>query len=243
MLGFVKITLRIAAAALLTALTPACAIAMPGQAKSNPALHSLGAVYGPGVFAMYRGKMYGYETRLIATLPFVCCLFGGMAGWSHAEDGAALAIRAGVVQTHSDRPTVDAPILFTVTSGRAGLIIFKDWNSWGYFERSFTAFVDGDRSKTFTIQKRPRGWRGNFPATLTLERGASLETVIDVCDGTWFADPATRGNPDSPVTLVPSFRIEPTPESTHVWTGHVTGAPIDVYLSRHCRKRLAESMP
>lgn len=49
MLGFVKMTLRIAAAALLAVLTPSLAVALPGQsvaaftpwAKSNTALHGL----------------------------------------------------------------------------------------------------------------------------------------------------------------------------------------------------------
>jgi hypothetical protein len=179
---------------------------------------------------------------LLTFILFAANLLGGATGGPHADAGSAPVISARVLHNDAGRPVADSPILFTVTSNRDGLTIYKDWNSWGYYDRFFTVFVRDDPSASYVIEKRSRGWRGNYPATLVLNRGQSLDTKMDLCDGSWTVVPALKGRPASPLSLVPQFRIDDG-KTAPVWTGHVSGEPVDVYLSRHCRNLLNEDGP
>ena len=133
---------------------------------------------------------------------------------------------------------IDSPIILTLTSSSDGLTIYKDWNSWGYYARFFMASVYEDASTDYIIQRRLSSWMKNFQDTLVLNRGEELDTKLDLCDGSWFIAPQLRGGPNVPLYLTPHFRIEESEQTAQIWTGHITGAPIDIYFSQNCRDRL-----
>jgi hypothetical protein len=77
------------------------------------------------------------------------------------------------------RPSEDGVLLFSpqirhhlhflLFSNQAGLKVYEDWNSWGYFAPSFKA-EDGN-CRTYDITRRGRDWDKNFPSTVTLDKG------------------------------------------------------------------------
>lgn len=138
---------------------------------------------------------------------------------------------------------------FLLFSNRAGLKVYQDWNSWGYYARSFIA-KDED-SKRYEITRRESEWDRNFPSTDTLNKGGFLITDVYLCDGTWRASPKLPKRQTVNLQLVGRFTMKaeknglPTDASTaNVWTGQIESAPVEVYLDRHCVDALnAEGEP
>ena len=103
--------------------------------------------------------------------------------------------------------------------------LFEEWNSWGYYGLSFDmTYADGRRVQ---VAKQPRGWRRNFPSTVSLAPHSSY--VFDVSLGPeWTNSP--RAAPllaqGMACRLRARYTIAPSPESKtqHVWTGTVASA-------------------
>jgi hypothetical protein len=122
---------------------------------------------------------------------------------------------------------------FLLFSGQDGLKVYQEWNSWGYYARSFSAVDQDGPSKKYEIQRRPGEWTKNTPSTHTLNRGEFLITDIDLCDGTWSITPAL---PNAPAKLVitPHFEIGAREDAVTngVWTGRIDGPPKEVFIEK-----------
>ena len=107
---------------------------------------------------------------------------------------------------HSDM-TADlrSHLHFVLLSKRSGIDVYEDWNSWGYFTRSFSA-TDA-QSRHFEITRRPRGWDRNFPSVTTLNSGQFLITDIYLCDGSWRVSPRMT-IPGQKLGVIGSFKQE-----------------------------------
>jgi hypothetical protein len=115
--------------------------------------------------------------------------------------------------------------------------VYQDWNSWGYFARSFTA--KDENSKTYEITRRQSEWIKNYPSTDTLNKGDLLITDIYLCDGTWRVSPKLPKQKTVSLELVGRFTMKaeknglPTDEWTaNVWTGQIQSAAVEVHLDQ-----------
>lgn len=132
---------------------------------------------------------------------------------------------------------------FILFSDRDGLRVFEDWNSWGYFARSFT--LTDSSSREYQITARNRGWDRNFPSTLTINRGEVLVTDIYLCGGTWKATPKLPLR-ESKWTITGHFTQKkdndplnaPFNKTNEVWQGTIDSPPLDLNLTRNCVTRL-----
>ena len=100
--------------------------------------------------------------------------------------------------------------------------LWRDDCSCGYAALSFE-FTD-DTGKTWTAEKKPRGWRANEPFYWILEPHENL--VFDVqftSASTWNGFPDVQPHMRKVVSMRAIFEIQPDDESRRqgVWTGHV----------------------
>ncbi len=97
--------------------------------------------------------------------------------------------------------------------------VWKEWCSWGYYALAFE--ITDSKGKTFTVNKKPRGWDKNYPDYWTLAPQECL--VLDVA----FADTAIWEGFPRPSAhrgvfkMRATFGIEPDSDSRErsVWTG------------------------
>jgi hypothetical protein len=134
---------------------------------------------------------------------------------------------------------------FILLSNRDGINIYEDWNSWGYFTRSFIA--TDSQSRHFEITRRPPlGWLRNFPSVTTLNNGQFLITDIYLCDGSWRVSPRMSIASGQELKVVgrlkqereegEEFQIFGTP-----WIGSVESSPVELTLSKGCIMSLDSS--
>jgi hypothetical protein len=133
---------------------------------------------------------------------------------------------------------------FLLMSNRDGVKVYQDWNSWGYYARSFRA--KDEHSKIYAMTRRAGEWDKNYPATDILNKGDYVITDTYLCDGTWRASPKLpvgRPLPVSPslgptltLQLTGRFTMEPDRKATvrDVWSGEIESAPVEVYLDKPC---------
>jgi hypothetical protein len=126
---------------------------------------------------------------------------------------------------------------FVLLSKREGIDVYEDWNSWGYFTRSFTATVS--QSRHFEITRRPPlGWDRNFPSVTTLDNGQFLTTDIYLCDGSWRVSPRMAISSGQKITVVGHFKQERDDEKFQIfgnpWIGSIESAPVELTLSKGC---------
>jgi hypothetical protein len=134
-------------------------------------------------------------------------------------------------------------IQFALYSNQDGLKVFQDWNSWGYFARSFDARENGMQDKLprfYRIQRWARPWAGNGPTTDIVNAGRLLITDINLCDGTWYSTPSLPDSASLHLVLNPIFEIEPNTDAARlgVWTGRITGEPKEILIEKDCIVKL-----
>src|SRR5690242_10674144 len=114
---------------------------------------------------------------------FLCCAVATLKGVTMDGD-LRCAIRG-----HEDAPRVyfsaerAAHLHFLLFSGRDGLRVYQELNSWGYSTRSFTAWAINDASRRSTapayqITRIPMAWTENAPRVHLLRRDEPLITDI-----------------------------------------------------------------
>lgn len=144
------------------------------------------------------------------------------------------ALRLSIIPTRYASAEAAASILFSerghfhvlLTNRSAQPVnLFEEWNSWGYYGLSFdVTYADGRRVRA---EKQPRGWRLNYPSTLTLPPQGSYVFDVDLGPD-WASSPRPASGVAQGVAcrLRARYTIEPSPESKkqHVWTGNVTSA-------------------
>jgi len=138
------------------------------------------------------------------------------------------------------RPELRRRILFLLLAERDATRVFQQWCSWGYFTRSFSAEILGGAAGRFAIKRNPnRVWSKNYPASHRLDRGELLITSVDLCDGTWIAEPALPQR-DLELVLTGHFAIAPDEHTAEqrVWTGRIDTAPLRIIVGRGCTEVL-----
>jgi hypothetical protein len=123
---------------------------------------------------------------------------------------------------------------FLLLSNRTGLKVYQDWNSWGYYARSFKG--KDEHSKPYEITRRESEWDKNFPSTDTLNKGDFLVTDVYLCDGTWRASPELPTGQNLTLRLVGRFIIQADKKETirDLWTGQVESSPVEVHVDKRC---------
>ena len=142
------------------------------------------------------------------------------------------------------RPSEDGVLLFSpqirhhlhflLFSNRAGLKVYEDWNSWGYFAPSFKA-EDGN-CRTYDITRRERGWDKNYPSTATLNKGDFLIIDTYLCDETWRVTPKLPATKTLTLQVVGRFVMKADKKRpvSGLWTGQAESAPLEIYLDKPC---------
>ena len=135
----------------------------------------------------------------------------------------------------TDRPS---HIHFLLFSNVDGLKVYQDWNSWGYYSRSFVA--TDSRSKSFEITRREGEWTKNFPSADTLNRREFLITDIYLCDGTWRVSPRLPAGRRLMLQIRGRFKNEVSKDeiNTSVWTGEIGSQPVEAFFEKECVQRL-----
>jgi hypothetical protein len=124
---------------------------------------------------------------------------------------------------------------FLLFSNKAGLKVYEDWNSWGYFAPSFKA--EDETCKTYNITRRERDWDKNFPSTTTLNKGDFLIIDTYLCDETWRVLPKLPTNPESLTLQVRghfAMKADKRRPISALWTGQAESAPLEIYLDNQC---------
>jgi hypothetical protein len=128
---------------------------------------------------------------------------------------------------------------FVLLSKRDGSNIFEDWNSWGYFTRSFTA--TDSQSRHFEITRRPAvEWTRNFPSVTHLNNGQFLITDIYLCGGSWRVSPKMPISSRQKLTVVGLFKQQRDEGDDRLlifgnpWIGSIESSPVELTLSRDC---------
>ena len=117
--------------------------------------------------------------------------------------------------------------------------VFQEWNSWGYYNRTFQC-TDLADSKSYIFSRRPRGWDKNAPSTHVLEQGQFVLTNIDFMDGSWQSTPHLPAKPQLHLRLTPRYQVEPDTSSQEegAWVGKISGPSVEIDLDASCSKRL-----
>lgn len=126
---------------------------------------------------------------------------------------------------------------FVLLSKRDGIKKYEDWNSWGYFTRSFTA--TDSQSRHFETTKRPAvECVTDSPSWTTLNNGQVLITDIYLCDGGWSVSPRMAISSGRKLTVVGHFKQErdhgELPTFGDPWIGSIDSAPVELTLGERC---------
>ena len=127
-------------------------------------------------------------------------------------------------------------LLFWQTSG---VKVYQDWNSWGYYARSFVA-RDAE-GRAYELAARPTEFPMNYPSTHALNAGDFVITNVYLCDGSWYASPKLPSGQPATLSLTGRFRIPANEDAVKhgVWTGEIQSAtPVEVYLGKDCVRAL-----
>ncbi len=127
-------------------------------------------------------------------------------------------------------------IHFLLTAKKGPVRVFQEWCSWGYFTRSFSAWPLDEVDKKYVFKRSNRmAWTKNYPATHKLKKGEFLITDVDLCDGTWKAEPDLPEK-DLELSVIGYLEIKPDKETRKqkVFTGKVKTKPIKIIMGKSC---------
>jgi hypothetical protein len=182
-----------------------------------------------------------------------------VALWSVAFCGLALlalpqAVGGDLICTlqlnsypHSDLTTdARSHFHFVLLSKRDGIEAYQDWNSWGYFTRSFTA--TDSQSRHFEITRRPEfEFVTDSPSWTTLKNRQLLITDIYLCDGSWHVSPRMAISSGRKLTVIGRFKQErdhgTLPIFGNPWVGSIESAPVELTLGKSCVTSLNSAQP
>lgn len=196
----------------------------------------------PGLpMALPNGVKFNPVTR-VALWMIALCATPAQAVTQDTGGGILVCMLQVNSYPYSGMPDPRSHVHFVLLSKRAGNDIYEDWNSWGYFTRSFT--ITDSQSRHFEIMRRPaRGWDRNFPSVTTLNNGQVLVTDIYLCDGSWRVSPRMPMASGQKLTLVGSFKQERDDgfQFGRPWIGNIESAPIEIALGEGCITSLNSS--
>lgn len=106
------------------------------------------------------------------------------------------------------------------------LRVWKDWNSWGWFNLSLK--METQDGATF-LKKKPVVWDGDFSDFWQIEPGESVIMEIDMTSGVWEGFPDLYGE-SLPVKLTAIYqnKADPLCEVFGIWTGSASSNTVQV---------------
>jgi hypothetical protein len=176
-----------------------------------------------------RSFIYGMSsTSAFQLIVVLCSLLASNSVFAADDEPISVAVSVPASSaTNGNRMirsgTADAHFHVVVTNGsEKPRRIWRDDCSWGYAALSFE--ITDDTGKTWTVEKKPRGWLANEPFYWILEPHENL--VIDVYftnGATWNGFPEVQPHERKVVSMRAIFDIKPDDESRRqeVWTGRV----------------------
>jgi hypothetical protein len=181
--------------------------------------------------------------------------FSSESQWGWTPSGVLTAELRGdkKISTQVDINSAEA-LQFILRAKEGGISVYESWNSWGYFNCSFSATEIGDPSSHYRIIRRPSSWNANFPSTFLIKAGHRYVYQINFCDETWKITPALKGKGAHYLLLqgyydVPglsgsfndpgSFADEVFNNSQEKpWVGHLTTNSIQMVFQEKCLDHL-----
>ncbi len=121
------------------------------------------------------------------------------------------------------------------TEGK-NLRVFYEWNSWGWYARSFSAVDRYDPKKTYKILRRSGTWDKNAPAFHEIKPGDMLVTDINLIDGTWKIEPPLEKEAAHRLMVTGHFSVKESTDSKKlkVWTGELSSEAEEIVLQKEC---------
>ena len=127
---------------------------------------------------------------------------------------------------------------FLLFSSEEGVKIYQEWNSWGYYARSFVA--TDSNSNTYQISRRQGEWDKNAPTTHSLHKGDVLVTDICFSEGTWQVSPKLPRGQLLVLNIIGRFQNKTAKDDMNksIWTGQIESKPVEIILEKECVERL-----
>ncbi|WNJ17367.1 hypothetical protein [Pontibacter sp. G13] len=105
--------------------------------------------------------------------------------------------------------------------------VWKDWNTWGYFNLKLFWIADGEQHPIERVSLKH--WDGDFPDFWTLPPGESVILEVDLRTAKWTGFPDLYGE-SIEATLHGTYQniADPLASEFDVWTGTLHADPIRV---------------
>ncbi len=141
---------------------------------------------------------------------------------------------------------------FILEAHERAVNVYEEWNSWGYFARSFTAVDKADPKIRYEISRTNGIWDYNFASTIKIKADETLVTNINFLDGTWEIVPKPSTNKDLNLVLQGYFDLKQSNDGQIVnrlnlsmhgnsWLGHLDTNKIDFIVRKEAIKYFKES--
>lgn len=141
---------------------------------------------------------------------------------------------------------------FVLTARNESIRVYEEWNSWGWFARTFTAQDEEDPLSKYYIYRQRGTWDANYPSTYEIEAGKYLITDIDLCDRTWTIEPKLNEKRDHRLIMQGHFDVKPAKDDDLAkvnsgtfglsWTGHLDTNKFKVVISKESASILNHPM-
>ncbi|MDX1908231.1 MAG: hypothetical protein SF053_14440 [Bacteroidia bacterium] len=152
-----------------------------------------------------------------------------MPGWTQSSLGIELVVPVsnpeGTRELSLERYPRIHVILTNLTP--APLKIWKDWNTWGYFNLILTWEAGGN---TYLIRhKPPTDWDGDFPDFWLIPPGEKIILEVDMSDGNWIGFPDLYGETiEARLTAIYENKRDILANEFGIWCGRVASASLPV---------------
>ena len=106
------------------------------------------------------------------------------------------------------------------------LRLWKDWNSWGWFNLALK--VETKEGIAY-LQKKQVTWNGDFSDFWQIEPGESVILEVDMTSGEWQGMPDLYGESlPAKITAIYENKADPLCEVFDIWTGKVSSNTVEV---------------
>jgi hypothetical protein len=104
--------------------------------------------------------------------------------------------------------------------------LWKDWNSWGWFNLSLK--MESEKGTSY-LRKKKITWDGDFSDFWQVGPGESVILEVDMTSGHWIGMPDLYGETmDVKLTAIYENKSDPLSEAFDVWTGKLSSNSLEV---------------
>jgi hypothetical protein len=135
---------------------------------------------------------------------------------------------------------------FILKAHKYPVAVYEEWNSWGFYARTFFAHDVNNPKLKYKIERTSNGWDSNYPSTQIIYIGEPLVTKINFCDGSWYIDPLLSQGKDHRLILQGQYRVFDTDHFGNdiknmngpPWQGNLETNKIEITIPRDLVKCL-----